>query len=64
LPPDDDAREKVLALLGPTPVAVDELIVEAGLGAPQMFLIIMELDLAGRIERHSGNRVSLLVPAP
>ncbi|WP_349364353.1 MAG: DNA-processing protein DprA [Roseitalea porphyridii] len=60
-PPGDDARERVIALLGPAPVPVDDLIAEAGVGPAQMALIIIELDLAGRIERHSGNRVSLLL---
>lgn len=63
-PPDEDARERVVGLLGPTPVPVDDLIAEAGLGPGQISLIVIELDLAGRIERHSGNRVSLVPGAP
>ncbi|GAB4352034.1 MAG: DNA-processing protein DprA [Oricola sp.] len=63
LPPDDDQRERILSLLGPSPVAVDDIIGHTGLPAAQVHLAILELDLAKRIERHSGNRVSL-VPAP
>ncbi|WP_306117911.1 MULTISPECIES: DNA-processing protein DprA [unclassified Roseitalea] len=61
VPPDDDARARLVSLLGPTPTAVDDLIAETGLSASQVFLIVLELDLAERIERHSGNRISLVV---
>lgn len=57
--PDDDARAKLISLLGPTPVAIDDLIAESGLTPSDVFLIVVELDLAGRIERHSGHRISL-----
>jgi len=53
------ARDSVLALLGPTPVDVDELIRQAELTPPVVITILLELDLAGRLDRHPGNRVSL-----
>lgn len=62
LPPDDDQRARILSLLGPAPVDVDDIIAHSGIAPAQVFLAILELDLAKRIERHSGNRVSL-VPA-
>lgn len=62
LPPSDDQRTHILSLLGPSPVDIDDLIAHSGLAPAQVHLTILELDLAGRIERHSGNRVSL-VPA-
>lgn len=62
--PDDDARARLVSLLGPTPVGLDELIAEAGLAPSDVFLSVLELDLAGRIERHSGNRVSLAFQDP
>jgi DNA processing protein len=60
-PPDDDDRSRVVEALGPTPASIDELIRHTGLEAPQIALVLLELDLAGRIERHSGGFVSLLL---
>ncbi len=60
LPPDDDARARIVSLLGPVPCDLDDLIAETGLSPSQVFLVVLELDLASRIERHSGNRVALL----
>ena len=58
--PSDGDREKVVEALGPTPVSVDEIIVHTGLKTQEVLLILLELDLAGRLERHSGGRVALL----
>ena len=60
LPPGDDQRSSILTLLGPSPVEIDDIIGHTGLPPAQVFLAILELDLAGRIERHPGNRVSLV----
>ncbi|MBL8708121.1 MAG: DNA-protecting protein DprA [Rhodospirillaceae bacterium] len=57
----DQARDKILSLLGPSPVEVDELLRQCHCSAPVMGMVLLELDLAGRLERHPGNRVSLLV---
>jgi DNA processing protein len=46
------------------PVSVDELIHYTGLHPAQVFMILLELDLAGRLERHAGGAVSLLVLEP
>jgi DNA processing protein len=56
---DEDILASVEALLGPSPVPVDEIIrlSEAAPGSVQMALL--ELDLAGRLDRHAGNKVSL-----
>jgi DNA processing protein len=52
-------RQTIANLLSPTPVEIDELIRQSNL-APQVVLaILLELELAGRIERHAGQRVSL-----
>lgn len=59
-PADDNARETVLSLLGSAPTSVDDLIAESGVPAAQVLVILLELDLAGRIERLSGGRVALL----
>lgn len=55
-----DLRGEVLNLLGPSPVEVDELLRQCHCSAPVMGMVLLELDLAGRLERHPGNRVSLL----
>lgn len=54
----DDERRAVLDLLSPTPVPVDELIRQAGLPSPIVQTILLEMELAGRIERHAGGKVS------
>lgn len=59
-PPGEDERSGVLEVLGPTPVAVDEIIRHTGLNAAQVSMVLLELDLAGRIERHAGGNVSLI----
>ena len=41
------------------PVAVDELIRQSGEDAAAVQLALLELELAGRLERHAGGRVSL-----
>ncbi|MEP3244811.1 MAG: DNA-processing protein DprA [Sneathiella sp.] len=60
--PDDamleDARPELLSLLSPTPINIDELIRISGLPPGTVLTILLELELAGRIERHFGNRVS------
>jgi DNA processing protein len=60
--PDVD-RRTIEELLGPSPVAVDELVRQCHLSAPAVRSVLLELELAGRLERHPGNRVSLLLTA-
>jgi len=57
--PDDAERRALSGLLGPVPVAIDELIRQSGLPPATVALVLLELELAGRIERHAGGRVSL-----
>ena len=45
--------------LGPTPVAVDELVRQCQLSPAAVATLLLELELSGRIERHPGNLVSL-----
>jgi DNA processing protein len=61
--PDDAAFRTVAELLGPAPVMVDELVRQCHLSAPAVRAVLLELELAGRLERHPGNRVSLLLTA-
>jgi DNA processing protein len=57
--PSDADRRALIGLLGPVPVAIDELIRQSGLPPATVALVLLELELAGRIERHAGGRVSL-----
>ena len=56
---DEEATDAVEALLGPSPVPVDEVIRLSGASSGAVQMALLELDLAGRLERHAGNRVSL-----
>jgi DNA processing protein len=58
----DDDRARIVSALGPTPVTVDEIIRFTGLRPAVVHLVLLELSLAGRIERHPGQRVSLVAP--
>ena len=52
-------RRRVESLLGPVPVSVDELIRQATLSPAVVQLVLLELELGGRLDRHAGGRVSL-----
>jgi DNA processing protein len=56
---DDDARRSLMKKMGPTPIEVDELIRQTGLTPEIVLTILLELELAGRLDRHAGNKVSL-----
>ena len=53
-------RENIAGLLGPVPIEIDELIRESGLTTQVVLTILLELELAGRIERHPGPKVNLI----
>lgn len=61
-PAEPDAAERVAitGLLGPVPVAVDEVIRQSGAAPAAVAMVLLELELAGRLERHAGGRVSLV----
>jgi DNA processing protein len=53
-------RERIIALLGPTPILLDDLIRLADTSAAVVRTVLLELELAGRLERHGGGLVSLI----
>lgn len=53
------ARGEIAARLGPAPVPVDELVRQSGAPAAVVAAALLELELAGRLERHPGNQVAL-----
>jgi DNA processing protein len=55
----DDALSLVEELLGPSPVPVDEIIRLSGASSGAVQMALLELDLAGRLDRHAGGKVSL-----
>jgi DNA processing protein len=54
----DRIRGLIEEALGPAPVDVDELIRLCKAPAAAVLTVLLELELAGRLSRHSGNRVS------
>jgi len=54
-----DALSMVEELLGPSPVPVDEIIRLSGASSGAVQMALLELDLAGRVDRHAGGKVSL-----
>ncbi len=59
LPPDDSDRARIVDALGPTPTEIDDIIRHTELSASAVYLVLLELDLAGRLHRHAGGLVSL-----
>ena len=57
---DDTLRHKIVSALGPSPTDIDDIIRFTGASAGQTQLVLMELSLAGRLERQPGNRVCLI----
>ncbi len=53
-------QSKIVELLGSEPVGVDELIRRCQVSAAAVSLALLELELAGRLERHPGNQVALV----
>lgn len=56
----DSARDALIESLGPVAVTVDELVANGQFSPAVVSAVLLELELAGRLERHPGNRVSLI----
>lgn len=57
----DADRQHLVEALGTAPVELDEIIRFTGLTPAVVHHLLLELDLAGRVTRHTGGRVSLAV---
>ncbi|MBT4041061.1 MAG: DNA-protecting protein DprA [Rhodospirillales bacterium] len=57
----DLARSQIKELLGNSPVAVDELVRNCQFSIAAVSAVLLELELAGRLERQPGNRVCLII---
>ena len=53
------ARADIAEKLGPDPVTVDEIIRQCQLSPAVVSTVLLEMELAGRLERHPGNQVAL-----
>ncbi|HMM14997.1 MAG TPA: DNA-processing protein DprA [Parvibaculum sp.] len=58
--PDAEMRALITSALSPTPTAIDDIVRQTGLAVPHIRMVLLELDLAGRLHRSPGDRVSLL----
>ncbi|MDF8333937.1 DNA-processing protein DprA [Novosphingobium cyanobacteriorum] len=50
----------IAGLLGTAPVSIDEIVRQSGASAGAVQTALLELELAGRLQRHAGGRVSLV----
>jgi DNA processing protein len=62
-PAPSEARRQVLELLSPEPTLVDDLVRRCQLSPPVTVAVLLELELAGRVETLPGSRVALLPDA-
>lgn len=62
--PAQNERAIVIEALGPAPTEIDELLRHCALTPAQLAMVLLELDLADRLERHSGGAVSLIPGDP
>jgi DNA processing protein len=62
-PPDDEPDAPpadIAAMLGAAPVSIDEIIRQSAAPPSAVQFALLELELAGRLQRHAGGRVSLI----
>ena len=58
---DRPCRSAILEGLGPEGTDIDEVIRWCGMPASTVLAAILELEIAGRLTRHHGNRICLVV---
>jgi DNA processing protein len=56
-----DRGDQISELLGPTPVSIDDLVRAAGFSVAEVTSTLLDLELAGSLERHRGGLVSKAV---
>lgn len=57
--PAADERARIVALLGPAPVSIDDLVRLSNSKPAIVRMVLLELEIAGRLERHGSGLVSL-----
>ncbi|MFN3659088.1 MAG: DNA-processing protein DprA [Pseudolabrys sp.] len=58
--PAADERSRIIALLGPTPVSLDDLVRLSRTSPATVRIVLLELELAGRLARHGGGLFALV----
>lgn len=58
--PEPDQRRRIVDLLGPTGVEMDDLVRLSGLRPAIVRTVLLELEIAGKIERQAGGRIALV----
>jgi DNA processing protein len=56
--PGPGERGRIVELLGPTPVSIDDLVRLSGHSPALVRTVLLELEVAGRLQRHGGGLVS------
>lgn len=57
----DEARTAITAALSPSPTLLDDVLAASGVSPHILMAILLELELAGKLQRHPGAKVSLIV---
>jgi DNA processing protein len=58
--PASDERLRIVGLLGPAPVSIDDLVRLSQSSPAVVRTVLLELEIAGRLQRHGGGLVSLV----
>ncbi|SNY93905.1 DNA processing protein [Cohaesibacter sp. ES.047] len=58
--PGGAVRDAFVRILSPTPITMDELVRQSDLSPGDVQMLLLELDLAGKLERHGNQSVSLI----
>ena len=58
--PGNSERTRIIALLGPAPTAIDDLVRLSATSPAIVRTVLLELEIAGRLERHGGALISLI----
>jgi len=54
------ARRQISEMIGPTPLSIDDIVRDSGLPINTVWSVLLELELAGHIERQPGNLIARL----
>ena len=58
--PDDRLRALIIELMGPVPMTIDELVTASNAPVSTVHLVLLELELAGRLTQEPGGKISLI----
>jgi DNA processing protein len=58
--PASDERARIIGLLSPVPISMDDLVRLSKTSPRVVRIVLLELEIAGRLERHGGGLISLI----